>query len=85
MPVRVAFDLDPGPPAVIRECCLVALRVRELFGNFGLEIFAKTSGSKGIQVYVPLNGEETYDTSSRFRKRWRKRSKRPSPPWSSRA
>ena len=65
-PSVVAFDLDPGPPAAIRECCLVALRVRELFGNFGLESFAKTSGSKGIQVYVPLNGEETYDTVKPF-------------------
>jgi bifunctional non-homologous end joining protein LigD len=65
-PSVVAFDLDPGPPAAIRECCLVALRVRELFGNFGLETFAKTSGSKGVQVYVPLNGEETYDTVKPF-------------------
>ena len=65
-PSVLAFDLDPGPPAAIRECCLVALRVRELFGNFGMECFAKTSGSKGVQVYVPLNGEETYETVKPF-------------------
>jgi bifunctional non-homologous end joining protein LigD len=65
-PSVLAFDLDPGPPAAIRECCLVALRVRELFANFGLESFAKTSGSKGVQVYVPLNGEETYETAKPF-------------------
>jgi bifunctional non-homologous end joining protein LigD len=65
-PSVVAFDLDPGPPAAIRECCVVALLVRELFGNIGLEGFAKTSGSKGIQVYVPLNGQETYDTVKPF-------------------
>jgi bifunctional non-homologous end joining protein LigD len=65
-PSVVAFDLDPGPPAGIRECCVVAQRVRELFGNLGLECFPKTSGSKGIQVYVPLNGEETYDTVKPF-------------------
>jgi bifunctional non-homologous end joining protein LigD len=65
-PTVIAFDLDPGPPAAIRECCIVAKRVRELFGNFGLECFAKTSGSKGIQVYVPLNGEETYDSTKPF-------------------
>jgi bifunctional non-homologous end joining protein LigD len=65
-PSVVAFDLDPGPPAGIRECCVVAQRVRELFGNLGLECFPKTSGSKGIQVYVPLNGEETYDAVKPF-------------------
>jgi bifunctional non-homologous end joining protein LigD len=65
-PSVVAFDLDPGPPAAIRECCVVALRVRELFTNIGMKSFAKTSGSKGIQVYVPLNGEETYDTVKPF-------------------
>jgi bifunctional non-homologous end joining protein LigD len=65
-PSVVAFDLDPGPPAGIRECCVVAQRVRELFGNLGLECFPKTSGSKGIQVYVPLNGEGTYETVKPF-------------------
>jgi bifunctional non-homologous end joining protein LigD len=65
-PSVLAFDLDPGPPAAIRECCLVALRVRELFANIGMDSFAKTSGSKGVQVYVPLNGEETYDTAKPF-------------------
>ena len=65
-PTVVAFDLDPGPPAAMRECCMVALRVRELFQDVGLESFAKTSGSKGVQVYVPLNGAETYDTTKPF-------------------
>lgn len=65
-PTVLAFDLDPGPPAAMRECCLVALRVRELFGNVGLESFAKTSGSKGLQVYVPLNREATYEVTKPF-------------------
>ena len=65
-PTVIAFDLDPGPPAAMRECCTVALRVRELFQGVGLESFAKTSGSKGIQVYVPLNGSETYETTKPF-------------------
>ena len=65
-PTVIAFDLDPGPPAGIRECCVVAKLVRELFGNMGLESFAKTSGSKGIQVYVPLNSEVTYETTKPF-------------------
>jgi bifunctional non-homologous end joining protein LigD len=54
-PTIMAFDLDPGPPAAIAECCEVALILREALSRIGLESFAKTSGSKGIQVYVPLN------------------------------
>ena len=51
----LAFDLDPGPPADVVDCCRVALRLRELFDHFDVECFPKTSGSKGLQVYVPLN------------------------------
>lgn len=65
-PTVLALDLDPGPPATIIECCRVALRLRELFGGFGLECFPKSSGSKGMQVYVPLNGEVTYETTKPF-------------------
>ena len=54
-PTVLAFDLDPGEPADILDCCRVALRLRELFGELDLECFPKTSGSKGLQVYVPLN------------------------------
>ena len=57
-PTVLAFDLDPGPPAEILDCCRVALRLRELFGHFGVECFPKTSGSKGLQVYAPLNNDE---------------------------
>jgi bifunctional non-homologous end joining protein LigD len=61
-PSVLAFDLDPGPPADIVDCCKVALRVRELFDHFGLQCFPKTSGSKGLQVYAPLNNDEvTYE------------------------
>src|SRR5215212_7873458 len=56
-PTLMAFDLDPGPPAGIAECCEVALILRDALNRIGLECFAKTSGSKGIQVYVPLNVE----------------------------
>jgi bifunctional non-homologous end joining protein LigD len=65
-PTVLAFDLDPGPPAGILECCAVALRLRELFDGLGLESFPKTSGSKGLQVYVPLNGAVTYDETKPF-------------------
>lgn len=61
-PTVLAFDLDPGAPADVLDCCRVALRLRELFGHFEVECFPKTSGSKGLQVYVPLNDDEvTYD------------------------
>jgi bifunctional non-homologous end joining protein LigD len=56
-PTVMAFDLDPGPPAGLAECCEVAVLLRDALSALGLESFAKTSGSKGIQVYVPLNIE----------------------------
>jgi bifunctional non-homologous end joining protein LigD len=57
-PSVLAFDLDPGPPADIVDCCRVGLRLRDLFGHFGVQSFPKTSGSKGMQVYVPLNNKK---------------------------
>jgi bifunctional non-homologous end joining protein LigD len=60
-PDTVVFDLDPGPPATIVECCRVALLLRGMLEGLGLQTVAKTSGSKGLQVYLPLNaGEATY-------------------------
>src|SRR6195952_2902855 len=68
-PTVLAFDLDPGPPADVVDCCRVALRLREMFGHFGLECFAKTSGSKGMQVYLPLNRKDvSYDDTKPFAK-----------------
>jgi bifunctional non-homologous end joining protein LigD len=65
-PTVMAFDLDPGPPAGLVECCEVALLLREALGHLGLESFAKTSGSKGIQVYVPLNRDDVdYDAGTK--------------------
>ena len=58
----MAFDLDPGAGAGLPECCEVAFLLRDALAQLGLESFAKTSGSKGIQVYVPLNVEDVdYD------------------------
>jgi bifunctional non-homologous end joining protein LigD len=65
-PTLLAFDLDPGEPAGILECCRVGLRLRELLGELDLECVPKTSGSKGLQVYVPLNGEITYEQTKPF-------------------
>ena len=60
-PTMLVFDLDPGPPAGIKECCDVGLKLRDLFAELKLRTFAKTSGSKGLQVYVPLNSATTYE------------------------
>jgi bifunctional non-homologous end joining protein LigD len=65
-PTVLAFDLDPGAPATAVECAQIALRLRELFGELGLECFAKHSGSKGIQVYVPLNTAVTYEQTKTY-------------------
>jgi len=54
-PTMMVFDLDPGPPADIVQCCQVGIWLRDLLGEMKLKSFAKTSGSKGLQVYVPLN------------------------------
>ena len=68
-PTVLAFDLDPGAPADVVDCCRVALRLRDLFGHFGVQCFPKTSGSKGMQVYVPLNSKKVnYETTKPFAK-----------------
>jgi bifunctional non-homologous end joining protein LigD len=65
-PSMVVFDLDPGPPATIVECAQVALWLRKVLDGFGLQAFPKTSGSKGLQLYVPLNTPVTYAETKPF-------------------
>jgi bifunctional non-homologous end joining protein LigD len=65
-PTFIVFDLDPGAPANIVQCSRVGLRVRDVFAHFGLTSLAKTSGSKGLQIYVPLNTPVTYDRTKPF-------------------
>lgn len=65
-PTALAFDLDPGPPADILTCCEVGLLLRDCFDSLGLQSFPKTSGSKGMQVYVPLNTPVTYERTKAF-------------------
>jgi bifunctional non-homologous end joining protein LigD len=60
-PTMMVFDLDPGAPADIVQCCQVGIWLRDLLSKMKLKSFAKTSGSKGLQVYVPLNTSVTYD------------------------
>ena len=68
-PTMLVFDLDPGPGAGIVECCEVALVLHGLFGQLGLESVVKTSGSKGLQVYVPLNTPADYGQTKPFARR----------------
>jgi bifunctional non-homologous end joining protein LigD len=60
-PQMLVFDLDPGPPATIVECCQVAYWLREWFLEHDVQSFAKTSGNKGLQVYVPINRPIDYE------------------------
>jgi bifunctional non-homologous end joining protein LigD len=65
-PNVMAFDLDPGPGAGLVECREVALLLRDALARLGLASYPKTSGSKGIQVYVPLNsGEADYRSGTK--------------------
>jgi bifunctional non-homologous end joining protein LigD len=65
-PTALVFDLDPGAPATVVECCRVALLLRRLGEEVGLEFWAKTSGSKGLQLYAPLNGRAGFDRTKEF-------------------
>lgn len=60
VPTMMVFDLDPGWPATIVECTQVALWLQEFFANANLQSYPKTSGSKGLQIYVPLNTPVDY-------------------------
>lgn len=66
-PTAIAFDLDPGPPANIIQCCEVALLIKVILASMKLIGFPKTSGSKGLQVYIPLNtAAATYEKTRAF-------------------
>ena len=65
-PDMVVFDLDPGPPAGMAECAEVALALRSVFDQVDLRSFPKTSGSKGLQIYLPINGPLTHDDAADF-------------------
>jgi bifunctional non-homologous end joining protein LigD len=65
-PRALVLDLDPGAPAGLRECCAVALAARERLDALGLRSIAKTSGAKGLHVYVPLDGTQTFAETKVF-------------------
>ena len=65
-PTMLVFDLDPGSPANVVQCAQVGLWLREVFEQFGLQSFPKTSGSKGLQIYMPLNTPVKYEATKAF-------------------
>ena len=65
-PTMLMLDLDPGLPATIVECCAIGLRLKKLFEDLGLQVFAKTSGGKGLHLCVPLNTPVTYEVTKPF-------------------
>lgn len=67
-PTHLAFDLDPGEGADLLTCIDVAFLLKEITDQLGLSLFPKVSGSKGLQLYLPLNTPVNYDTTSAFAK-----------------
>jgi bifunctional non-homologous end joining protein LigD len=65
-PSVLVFDLDPGPPAGLTACAEVAIMLRDALSSLGMESFLKTSGNKGMQLYVPLNTETDYEQTRGF-------------------
>ena len=65
-PTMVVFDLDPGPPAGLLECLEVGLWIRHVLDDLGLQCVVKTSGSKGLQLYLPLNTPATHEQAAGF-------------------
>lgn len=65
-PTALVFDLDPGEPADLIDCCQVGLWIRDRLEALGLKSFPKTSGSKGLQLYAPLNTPLTYEDTKPF-------------------
>ncbi|WP_038167609.1 non-homologous end-joining DNA ligase [Verrucomicrobium sp. BvORR106] len=65
-PTALVFDLDPGPPADVLDCARVAVRIRDLFLGLKLQTFVKTSGSKGLQLVLPLNTSVTYERTKEW-------------------
>jgi len=65
VPTLVVLDLDPGAPASAVECAVVALRIRDLLATLGLRAVVKSSGNKGLQVYLPVNRPDTTHEAAR--------------------
>jgi bifunctional non-homologous end joining protein LigD len=78
-PDLIVFDLDPGPPATIVECCRVGCLIREALDGDGLGVLPKTSGSKGLQLYVPVRPERPWRDLHGYARRLAERLEREHP------
>ena len=78
-PDLMVFDLDPGPPATIVECCEVARHVRDVLAEDGLSSYPKTSGSKGLQLYVPLDATSPWEDVHSYARRLAQRLEKEQP------
>ena len=67
-PTMMVFDLDPGPPADVRDCAKVALWLRDILDGLKLKAFPKVSGGKGLQMHVPFNTDVTYEETGTLAK-----------------
>ena len=65
-PTLIVFDLDPGPNQTILDCASMALEMRMMLGSLKLQAFAKTSGNKGLHLYIPLNTPTSYEATTPF-------------------
>lgn len=65
-PRTLVFDLDPGPGTTIVECCILGRDIQGMLDELGLRAQAKTSGSKGLQLHVPLDRAATYEATKAF-------------------
>ncbi|MEU8232447.1 non-homologous end-joining DNA ligase [Actinoplanes sp. NPDC048967] len=68
-PDLLVVDLDPGAPAALKECCGVAMLMRDRLADDGLAAYPKTSGKKGMQLCVPISGTQDAETVSGYTKR----------------
>jgi bifunctional non-homologous end joining protein LigD len=78
-PDFLAFDLDPGPPGGVIESSRIAMRLRDLLKDVGLETFPKVSGGKGVHIYAPLNTAVTFDQTKHFAHELARRMERDDP------
>ena len=65
-PTAMAFDLDPGPGTDLLDCCRIALLIRGMLGNLGMQTFPKVSGKKGLHLFAPLGGTASYEETKPF-------------------
>lgn len=78
-PDMMVVDLDPGPPAGLRQCCRVALLMRDRLADDGIDSYPKTSGKKGMQLYCPIAGTQPADVVSGYARRIAQELERASP------